>query len=122
MIDLYYILDENMQPVAMQCETPETLKAWGQFCEENKRVKQDTLEDGTWISTVFLGIDHRFGADGLDPILWETMIFSDNSFVSESLYQRRYISHADAVHGHDKIVQMMQDPFGRNQLLNSLSD
>ena len=36
---------------------------------EYKRVAETTLEDGTWISTVWLGLDHAWGGDG-DPLIF----------------------------------------------------
>ena len=44
---------------------------WGGWMEKGDRiVKQETV-NGTWISTVFLGIDHQYG--GGPPLLFETM-------------------------------------------------
>lgn len=49
------------------------LVTWGKWFETNNRqVAKDTIGD-VRISTVFLGLDHRFG-DG-PPLLFETMIF-----------------------------------------------
>jgi len=49
---------------------------WGKWFETAKRiVKQETLKNGLWVSTVFLGLDHNFLNKG-KPILFETMIFS----------------------------------------------
>ena len=66
-----YVLDEhhNIHP------QPDLLK-WGKWMETpgNRIVKQETLPDGVTVSTVFLGLDHRFGDDG-PPVLFETMIF-----------------------------------------------
>lgn len=66
----HYKLDENRTPV------PCTFEEWGAMFESPDRiVKQDEFP-GTNIrvSTVFLGLDHRFGDPG-PPLLFETMIF-----------------------------------------------
>ena len=39
---------------------PMTLETWVRACE-NPRVAETMLPDGTWISTVWLGMDHGFG-------------------------------------------------------------
>lgn len=54
----------------------------------------DTERDGVRVSTVFLGLDHSFGAG--PPVLWETMIFGGD----HDEYQERYTSYEDAVEGH----------------------
>jgi len=39
-------------------------------------VDHHELEDGHTVSTVFLGLDHSFHADGL-PVVFETMVFPE---------------------------------------------
>lgn len=65
-----YILDERGEPV------PEpdlfTWAAWIEERREQRIVRQEWV--GEWqVSTVFLGLDHRWGEG--PPILWETMVF-----------------------------------------------
>lgn len=63
-----YILDENRSPVP--CED---LIEWAQWFETADRtVSKDKIGD-VKISTVFLGLNHRFGPGS--PLLFETMIF-----------------------------------------------
>lgn len=64
-----YILDENKNPVL----EPDLLK-WGTWMAaiSKRRVAFDKI-DGVEVSTVFLGLDHSFGAG--PPVLWETMVF-----------------------------------------------
>lgn len=74
-----YILNEHGEPV------PEPdLLTWGRWLETatlnpvtnpGARIVERTQICGFTVSTIFLGLDHRFGADG-PPILWETMIFT----------------------------------------------
>lgn len=68
-----YILDENGNPV--RCDE---LYTWGRWIE-NHSARRVSLERfgivrKSEVSTVFLGLDHRFGDEG-PPILWETMVF-----------------------------------------------
>ncbi len=51
------------------------------------------------VSTVFLGLNHRFMSEG-PPILWETMIFGP--WWGDGEYQERYTSWDDAVAGHER--------------------
>lgn len=54
----------------------EDLLAWAQFLEEgNRRVALTKVPAGE-VSTVFLGLDHRFGGDG-PPLVFESMFFRD---------------------------------------------
>lgn len=65
---------------------------------ERRRVAQTTLPDGTWISTMFLVLNHSY-IEGATPALFETMIFSplwpemDND-------QYRYCTWEEAYRGH----------------------
>lgn len=66
----YYILD-NHKPVAAGLVT------WAKWFEQgadNRRVASTNIGVAR-VSTVFLGIDHRFGDEG-PPILFETMVFN----------------------------------------------
>lgn len=67
-----------------------------------KRVAQTTLPDGTWISTVWLGIDHQF-IDTEPPLIFETMVFWSEENLSE-LDMARYATEAEAQTGHDAMV------------------
>lgn len=54
-----YILDEHGVPVV----EPDILK-WARWFEEHKRHVAETFVGDVRISTVFLGIDHKFGLRG----------------------------------------------------------
>ena len=92
-----YILDAKGNPIP----EPDLLK-WGRWLEtaDNRRVAHNKTTSGVTVSTVFLGLDHRFG-DG-PPVLWETMIFGG----SHDQYQERYSSLSDAVNGHQKALAL----------------
>lgn len=93
-----YILDENNNPV----EEPDLMK-WAEWMEKSewplgrRIVAQENVGD-YWVSTVFLGIDHRFMGEG-PPILWETMAFKHGDMSGDER-QERYTSLAAARHGH----------------------
>lgn len=63
----HYILVDRI-PVAVDVLT------WAKwFQTEDRVVAQTEIDDRCHVSTVFLGLDYRFGAG--DPLLFETMIF-----------------------------------------------
>jgi hypothetical protein len=99
MSDKYIITDDGgLKPVG--------LMEWAKWFEANpeKRiVRKDSVGD-VGISTVFLGMDHRFGENG-PPILWETMVFGGK----HDNYQERYTSEEDAIVGHEKAVEMAKE-------------
>jgi len=68
----------------------------------NRKVKETTLKDGKWVSTVFLGIDHGFGEG--KPLIFETMVFPKKGDYGD-LYYERYSTEEEAIKGHDKIVK-----------------
>lgn len=112
-----------------------TLMEWAHKFEdvEYKRVAQDILEDGTRISTVWLGLNHSY-RDTDAPLIFETMVFTGERFrwgdrfdkqgedtelgrsfnkvwenqkdteFSEELDQRRYSTEQEAIDGHQEMV------------------
>jgi len=102
---LHYILDDHGQPVACGDDNASVLR-WAQwFCRNlEQRVVLRTVIEPYRVSTVFLGLDHRFVGDG-PPVLWETMIFtSREASPSFGDYQERYASRESAVAGHTRAV------------------
>ena len=93
---MFYILDENNKPKKA------TLSECGDWMNDPRRiVKQDNY--WPWfVSTVFLGIDHKMG-DENEPVLFETMVFRAGSGMS-GIKQRRYTSYEDAQAGHQDMV------------------
>lgn len=63
-----YILNEHGCPVI----EPDLLM-WAHWFEGNERIIKQEHYRGWMVSTVFLGLNHRFGPG--EPILWETMVF-----------------------------------------------
>lgn len=60
-------------------ECPDIIE-WGQWIETHHRTIASTTVGRLWISTVFLGLNHRFLEKDLPPILWETMIFDSQVY------------------------------------------
>jgi hypothetical protein len=95
----HYILDENHNVVKA------TLMEWAQFFEriENRTVAWTQVNSEITVSTVFLGIDHRFSGKG-PPILFETMVFGGE----RDQYTTRYCSWDDAETGHKVLVERLR--------------
>jgi hypothetical protein len=96
-----YILDNSHRPVP--CED---LRTWARWMETADRVvAKTTVREGLDVSTVFLGLDHRFGPG--TPLLFETMVFRDGDGGDEE----RYATWDEAVAGHQRLVELVtQEP------------
>jgi hypothetical protein len=79
-------------------EEPDVAK-WAAWFEGTERIVQQNTIRPYFISTVFLGLDHGYLADA-DPILFETMIFSDDADDRFEGYQVRYCTYEEAQQGH----------------------
>lgn len=99
---------------------------WGNWFETADRiVKQETLPNGMFVSTVFLGLDHSFG--GGKPMLFETMVFDTNNkekykigdvereSIGEEMDQVRYSTWGQAEAGHKKLVKKWNDKTDRKK-------
>src|SRR5882757_714617 len=112
-VSYYYILDEYGDPV----EEPDFM-CWARLFEKNVGNRHVALyeRDGCRVSTVFLGLDHRFGDKG-PPLLYETMTFNDESWIfndrehigKDFLEMSRYSTRDDALIGHEKHVKALDD-------------
>ena len=82
---------------------PMGVRAWAGLLEDMdyKRVRETTLPDGKWVSTVWLGLNHNWG-DG-PPLIFETMVFNKGS--SSDLDCTRYSTEAQAIKGHEEMVR-----------------
>lgn len=81
---------------------PMTLNEWTQAVEQPRHIAKTTLKS-TWVSTVWLGLDHRFGGDG-PPLIFETMVFHRGSMLG--LDVRRYATEAEALEGHAALCKV----------------
>ena len=79
---------------------PVELKDWS--CERLAIVERTEIGN-VKVSTVFLGIDHSFGA-GSKPVLFETMIFGGKY----DQYQVRYHTWDEARKGHQVAVELVK--------------
>ena len=76
------------------------------FGTADRVVKQDTLKNGLFVSTIFLGLDHNFLGKG-KPVLFETMVFAHKkkrATFGKGLDQVRYCTWAEAEAGHRRMV------------------
>jgi len=102
---MYYILVNN------KAIPTDDVKIWATGLNNNS-IKQDCINDIT-ISTVFLGLDHSFGAD--EPLLFETMVFGG---VHDG-FQERYHTYDEAIEGHRVVCSMVdRKRIERNEKLN----
>lgn len=112
----HYIL-VGRTPVAVD------LMTWANWFEQdmqNRRVAFTMIDPDlpVYVSTVFLGLNHRFG-DG-EPLLFETMAFVPSDRVNlfgrtverdehPTVPQQRYATYAEAESGHAEIVAEVND-------------
>jgi hypothetical protein len=95
MADGKYILDGHDPK-------PAELLEWARWFETNDRkVARDTIGD-VCVSTVFLGIDHRFG-DG-PPLIFESLVFGGP--LDQEM--RRYSTWDEAVAGHAELLSLVR--------------
>jgi hypothetical protein len=99
----HYILDADHKLV------PCDLMTWANWFETADRHVAEETVGPFWVSTVFLGLDHRFFGEG-PPILFETMVFpvkatGDIDFLEEEC--QRYATWDDAEAGHKAIVKRL---------------
>ena len=69
----------------------------------HKIIKQDTLPDGKWVSTVWLGTDYSFGESGT-PLIFETMVFP-KKYDFQDLDMQRYSTLEEAKQGHEAMIK-----------------
>lgn len=90
------LVDKKVVPL----DSNDEWSAW--FNTADRTVKKTELEDGTVISTVFLGVNHGFG---LGDAWFETMVFD----ALESDYNTvRYATWEEAEIGHDEIAASLE--------------
>lgn len=102
----YYTLDEDGNPQKVE-DSLEGFRFWVSWME-GYDIKEafDSIKSargGSDVSTVFLGMDHRYFGYG-PPVLWETLVFG-GSLAGE---MERYTSRADAITGHAAMVKRVK--------------
>jgi hypothetical protein len=101
----FYILGPDGEPQAI--EDVVTWAKWFEANHEARHLEQTTIDTtGTWISTIFLGLDHSFSnlVPG-GPILFETMVFGGPC----DQEMDRYGTRAEAMHGHAAMVARVME-------------
>lgn len=83
------------------------LTEWAKrFETDQRRIARTAMPDGRIVSTVFLGLDHRYG-DSHPPALFETMIFpSDKNFSEE--WGERCATYSQALQQHERGIKEAQ--------------
>jgi len=106
MSHVYYILDEQHR-----VQSARDVIEWGKWYENsnNRRVARTQFECGVMVSTVFIGIDHRwlrFDGPG-PPLVFETMTYEATEAGGWD-DERRYSSWDDAEMGHKAVVRRVK--------------
>ena len=76
--------------------------AWGKSFGTNRNIQKDTTDAGYLVSTIFLGLDYRFGSG--KPLLFETMVF-DNKGEKNDVAMTRYTTYNQAEKGHANMIK-----------------
>jgi hypothetical protein len=97
MTDMYVFDLETGLPVKA-----ESMEEYNAFIEVNRLLDQTELAT-CWISTVFLGLDHRLSDSG-PPLVFETMVFPSRRNLSE-IDADRYTTREEALAGHKRFVE-----------------
>lgn len=84
---------------------PITQEAWLRTGDADRHVAETTVAGRYWVSTIWLGLDHGFGAG--PPLIFETMVFGLGSGF-EDLECRRYATEAGALAGHAQVVALVE--------------
>jgi len=91
-----YILEGKQ---AIPCDD---LLKWGKWYEKADRKVAKTSTVNGDVSTVFLGLDHRFGDDG-PPLIFETLVFGGPM----DQEMDRYSTWEEAEKGHQAMVEKL---------------
>jgi hypothetical protein len=97
-MSLYYILDGHK---VVACD----MMTWARWFESADRHVKLTEQGDVRISTVFLGLDHRFSGKGR-PIVFETMVFQG----THGDDTERYCTWDEAEAGHARWVAKVFKP------------
>lgn len=97
---MYYLRNDKTGEIT----STDDIEEWGRrFDSMSRNVIRTTIGEIS-VSTVFLGLDHRYIGSGA-PILFETMVF-DGPLDGE---QERYETESEARHGHLMMLARVLD-------------
>ena len=94
----YWILDEDNIPVSTS-----SIIEWGEFMQSEKKIIQQNKVDEYVLSTVFLGVDHRW-IGSPDPVLFETMLFDGKG---DPVFTNRYFTYDQARAFHNEYLALL---------------
>lgn len=101
-LPLHYVVEKRQVKEA-------TLAEWAAMIECCDRHVAETLIGTVRISTVFIGLDHRWLTPG-PPLVFETMIFGDENLIGElDQSQCRYCTVDEAERGHRIMVERVRE-------------
>ena len=85
---------------------PLELMDWAWKFEDSayKRIAETRLDNGYWVSTVWMGLNHNFG-EGV-PLIFETMVFKGSK---SDLDCERYTTLQQAEEGHKRMVEKWRE-------------
>jgi hypothetical protein len=107
----YYIIDPKTHATICLGGGTEAAERWA-TSKNNHCVVDNTESKAGRVSTVFLGLDHRFGTEG-PPILFETMIFCSNKDVDG--YQMRCSTWEEAERMHRVALAVLNTAYDNRQ-------
>lgn len=98
----YYVLNDDYS-----IREANDMNEWSKFFQVGREAShlKHNFSDGSYLSTIFLGIDHGYDFNGGPPILFESMLFTGEG---EEEYQERFATYAEAKASHDRYVQMRE--------------
>jgi hypothetical protein len=96
----YYVLDKN------GVEVVATREEWEQFFGSDRRRIAETSVGELWVSTVFLGLDHRVPIGNGPPLLYETLVFG---LPRGKEIMERHSTRSEAIVGHKRVVEQVRE-------------
>jgi len=78
---------------------------WSKAVKKDRNISYTVLSGGRWVSTIWLGLNHRFGPGR--PLIFETMVFPSGRSKTpyNNLDMRRYSTLKEARAGHKAMVK-----------------
>lgn len=102
--DVYYYYDKKTDNVT-ECSWDEYNKLISKSDNKKQHVKHDEfiLNGKKYkISTICLYVDHNYPKNRISPLIFETMIFSDDH--QYDMYIKRYTTVREAKENHDQMI------------------
>lgn len=101
---MFYKLDDNKNVIPCSAEEWEKLRE-EMFMNATKHIADDEINDKR-ISTVWLGLDHKFVGSN-KPHVFETMVFTGDSGIED--YCERYSTWKEAEEGHQRAIEWVKN-------------